>query len=79
MGISGIFYVIRAISMVSGYFDSGKSPILKLCRLNVVSLLCLIFSMGSVLIGTETLSLNLLCLMVANLADVFFASTYESR
>jgi hypothetical protein len=79
MGISGIFYVMRIISMVTGYFDSGKSPLLKLCRLNVVSLLCLISEMGSVLIGTETLSLNLLCLMMANLADVYFASTYESR
>lgn len=55
----------------------ANTPAVRFLRSNFMSLLSLILCMGGILVGAETMSASLLCLMALNLFDVFSAATVE--
>lgn len=76
-GLMIVPFVVRSVSSILGYFNSGDTPMLRLSRLNVVSLLALLATMSSLLFGSEILTMSLFMLMLFNLFDVYAALTYD--
>lgn len=78
-GFSALFVLLRSVSSLLGYFTLGDTPALRLVRSNGVSLITLLLSMGSILVGSQASSLGLLMMMILNLFDVYSAATVDSH
>lgn len=70
-------HLMRSLASLLGYFNMANTPAVRLLRSNFVSLISLVLCMGGLLVGVETMSASLLCLMMLNLFDVFTAATVD--